>query len=514
MKRRGPARPALKNSHSKGARQSTQDNVQIDTARLDDPALPEEAIACYQDRRSTKQAVTSLYRMSDRPFELDPTESLLLDRYIQRFSRTYPTCSGPANPFLRVFLPLSMQSRVVLDSVLALSGVQSWENGSFAMGHAMLRLRQRALRGCQALVAGFNSSNALAAEEGSSSSSSLPLAIQSFVNGDQNIHAQSILQLLASCILFMLFEKLAGEGEEDGSSHLQFFAGLLPGNLFVKAMIKACSPTDAGTGWTEASQFLSNLFLYNDLVRSTSFRTSTLSGFYLEETTLSHLGQAQSHKSVFSQGMSRFYFPRLITRISAGDLTVTDAEITAWDGSLGWLPSFALMPPEEQDEHEKIPIGNHELITGQYFQRLDSIVCPTDWSEQGIISELYRIAAVVYRKQCAAQHQLEAATTETTTAIWDGCWTGNLPSWGAQLVHLLPQGSVFENTLLWPIGIIAKELTASHDKEREYIISKLRSLEERFQMKNFGRVREHLIKCWMAGDLGIVYEDNERILFG
>jgi hypothetical protein len=49
-------------------------------------------------------------------------------------------------------MPITMQSRTVLDAVLALSCVQSWENGSFAMKTHMPKYRQKALKGCMELI--------------------------------------------------------------------------------------------------------------------------------------------------------------------------------------------------------------------------------------------------------------------------------------------------------------------------------------------------------------------------
>ena len=46
---------------------------------------------------------------------------------------------------------------------------------------------------------------------------------------------------------------------------------------------------------------------------------------------------------------------------------------------------------------------------------------------------------------------------------------GNLPSWAAQLISLVGPGSRFESALLFPIGILAKELAASHAGERELV---------------------------------------------
>lgn len=96
--------------------------------------------------------VRLLNQISNWPSGLDPTDFQLLDRYVRLFSKTYPTCTDSTNPFLRVFVLLSTQSRPVLDAMLALSCVQSWEDGDFTMKIPMLRYRARAIRGCRDML--------------------------------------------------------------------------------------------------------------------------------------------------------------------------------------------------------------------------------------------------------------------------------------------------------------------------------------------------------------------------
>ncbi|KAL3963604.1 hypothetical protein ACCO45_000608 [Purpureocillium lilacinum] len=366
---------------------------------------------------------------------------MLLDHYIQRFSRTYPAFSGPTNPFLRVILPLSMQSRVVLDSLLALGGVQSWDNGGFALEGAMLKLRQKALRGCHELAGRMRT----------------------------------------------------GRTRLEDSDDLTLAGALRPEQSA-----------------THAFQFVTNLFLYNDLVRSTSLRTSTFSDFYLADghidpAGVDDLGGLDSNDSKGDQDLRRFVFPRLITRITAGDITVTDQEIADWDGALGWLPSFSLAPPLELDPYEHIPTANRDIVTDPRYRHLDSFTCPREWSEQRITSELYRIAGTVYRKQCVGR----VGGLSSACAWPHDAWMGNLPLWAVQLIDLLPPTSAFQNTLLWPIGIIAKELTVLHDTERASITRTLNALEKRFQMRHFARARQHLQTHWAMCDQGYAYNDGE-----
>lgn len=454
------------------------------------------------------------------PFQLSSGESRVLDHYIQRFSRTYPTFSGPNNPFLRIFLPLSMQSRVVLDSLLALSAVQSWENGSFAMGDAMLSFRQKALRGCMTLLGNITSgpSQFLLESAGESQAGSTP---QSGSGGSEQLATDDVLFLLSSCVLLLLYEKLAGEGQDNWTPHIQFFTRMFPGRLLT-GTVNGTPVTELDSTRTEAFQFLSNLFLYNDLVRSTTLQTATLSPFYLGKTaeaaSASSASQADRNTlCLLPLQDERFKFPRIIARLSMGDLTVTDAEIAAWDGRLDWFPSFALVAaPERSHSVEPLPTADAAALADPSFERLDSFTgVAAGWEDAALVSELYRVAAAIYRRQCLVRYLKESGQPMTSDgASLEDLETGNLGLWAVQLIQLLPEGSMFENTLLWPIGISAKELCSSRVAERDTVFHRLQSLERRFQMKHFASMREFLTKFWQARDAGLDYRDNEPILFG
>ena len=450
------------------------------------------------------------------PFQLSRNESQVLDHYIQRFSRTYPTFSGPNNPFLRIFLPLSMQSRVVLDSLLALSAVQSWDNGSFAMGDAMLGFRQKALRGCMTLLGNINSAPRQLLLRSAGEMTSAAESSSGDVDGEQ-LATDDVLYLLSSCVLLLLYEKLAGEGQDNRTPHIQFFTRMFPGRLLT-GTVNGTPVTEIDPTRTEAFQFLSNLFLYNDLVRSTTLQTATLSPFYLGKTaeaaTISPIDQNTLRLLPLQD--ERFKFPRIIARLSMGDLSVTDADIAAWNGRLDWLPSYALnAAPDRGHMQEQLPTGDPTALADPLFERLDSFTGVTGWDDNALISELYRVAAAIYRRQCVARFLKDTGQLMTS----DGCGlddlaTGNLGLWAVQLIQLLPTGSSFENTLLWPIGISAKELSSERVFERDAVFQRLQSLERRFQMRHFAAIREFLTKFWQARDAGLDYRDNEPILFG
>ncbi|KAJ6441615.1 hypothetical protein O9K51_05166 [Purpureocillium lavendulum] len=500
MRRRGPAKSTTgkrkRSDQDRGGRISSRERACDNEDPVDNSG----------DRdRSADHGTVIRSGVSQWPFRLDSTESMLLDHYIQRFSRTYPAFSGPTNPFLRVILPLSMRSRVVLDSLLALGGVQSWGNGEFALEGAMLKLRQKALRGCHELAGRIRAGDARA--EGRDTVMSTVDPGGADPSPGRADDGTTMLHLLTSCVLLMLYEKLAGENKENGTSHLQLFARLFPADMLLQAMAKTSA---AEQSVSHAFQFVANLFLYNDLVRSTSLRTATFSDFYLAGGHIDPLGVETilSVDNNFDQDVRRFVFPRLITRVTAGDLSVTDQEIAEWDGALGWLPSFSLVPPLELDPYEHIPTASRDIVMDPRYRDLESFTCPREWSEQRITSELYRIAGTVYRKQCVARVQLAPPLSSDWT---EDTWTGNLPLWAVQLIDLLPPNSAFQNTLLWPIGIVAKELTILHETERRCITRTLQALEKRFHMRHFARARQHLEAHWVLSDRDDVYSAGDML---
>lgn len=441
------------------------------------------------------------------PNTLTETESLLLDHYIRRFSRTYPTFSGPTNPFLSVLLPLSMRHRVVLDSLLALSGAQTWKDRGFSMDEATLKLRQRALRGCRKLLMKHSTQNQLGPAE-------TPLLNAQVTNSDhlETMGEEDLLFLLTICVMLLLYEKIAGEGQENWTPHLEFLARLFS-HSFHHYMGNGTSSTNSAA--IEAFRFLYNLFLYNDLVRSISAHTAPLSDFYLRIGGSSSADAASfpgflsspSHEAGLDE--NRYYYPHLIARISAGDRTVTDADIAAWDGRVDWLPSFPLAGADG-NIHGKSPFGSISFVTECPHRDLEIANGLNKWDERKIISELYRVAARVYRMQafCRSEKRGEAFSGNMDA---HESQIGILAPWAVQLIQQLPEGSVFESALLWPIGIVSKDLTRENVAEREYILFRLQCLERRFQMKHFRRVQELLVEHWMKFDQEMAINADDYI---
>jgi hypothetical protein len=102
--------------------------------------------------------------------------------------------------------------------------------------------------------------------------------------------------------------------------------------------------------------------------------------------------------------------------------------------------------------------------------------------------------------------------TPDSLAASDDC--SRMALWAVQLLRLLPAGSAFETTLLWLIGIIARDLTLADETQRAYLIYRLEALEHHFLMKNFSCVKDFLLSLWVAKDYGLEDNRSSVILLG
>lgn len=440
MGRRGP--PRLK---------STSD-VCEDKANHQQVSLKDTNIEAIQAGRAP--SFMSMLGINPTLVSLSPKESILLDHYIQRFSRTYPTCQGPSNPFLSTLLPFAMQDRIVLDALLALSGAQHWESDGMIMEQATLQLRHRALRGCQALLNQPGMKGYLGTQTKDQRLQELP--------------RDQILSVTACCVLLLLYEKLVGNGKSNWMPHLTFlatiFEKLSPGKE--QEGPKAASKPDEQA---QILQFLYNLFLYNDLVHSTAIGATTLSPHYIKSVVNTNLSPNGNLRN-------RFYYPCLVAQIAAGNTSITDVDIDAWDGRLDWLPSFSSTLPQLSDNK-------------QIHQ-----------PERAHVAQLYRYTIKILLRQSTRRSK--------------SCGRGGgfllsgdpnisvLADQAATSLSRVPEGSSFENALLWPIGIFARELTQHQGPQRQAVLQRLHRLERRFHMRHFKRMQEVLEAAWTRFDSG------------
>lgn len=409
---------------------------------------------------SNSQQLTVTRPLNAFPRALGARESSFLEHYVSRFSRTYPTCSTSGNPFLTVLMPLAIRSDVVLDSILALSGATRWNNGQVELEGDALRFRQKALTGCMSLVDEIGATSKVERKVSTPPATALgDMALSKAARDEKLLH------LLASSVLFLLYEKVTGD--TTWLPHITFI-----NELFDRYLQPILAENTSSSDVIEIVGFLHQLFLYNDLVRATSTHTAPLSGFYLANSSGAIDPDISSSNNLPLSASDRYCFPNLISRISSGDCTVTEADIEAWGGSMDWLPSFAL---DTRDPEDKVD------------------------SDLAILSNLYRTTAKIYRLRVFTDRGLPTEAFDGSEAV---VRLSQLACLATNQLMLLPEGSVYETALLWSIGIAAKELVQSQRPERDSVISRLRSMERRFQMRHFRRAQEFLCAHWRGADTG------------
>ena len=513
MKRRGPA-STVKTGLPKHARHrddysgppDSPGNTQHEYADLGSSTMaqPSGTRLPRWTGAASVAAISRFLQMSAYPRSLDSTEVFLLDHYIQRFSREYPTCSGPSNPFLSVFIPMAMKCSMVLDSLLALSGAQRWQHRSASMDKKSLKLRHRALKEARALllIEDKHSSDGETSQLHASNHAAMskPQA-PALLRGLTSTSEENLFFLLTTSILFLLYEKVSGE--PTWTPHMDFISQFFERSLTSLAIDPKRSPEVS-----EAVRFLHDIFVYNDLVRSTSLKTKPLSNFYFAATTANGASCSPLETAFFPSGVNeqtdfrrRYYFPNLIARLSARDLSVTERDIAAWDGSMDWLPSFALDHSESNDT-------GHNTVFSQ----------TSPWNDRTIIRELYRTAASMYRLQLLNSRTQNTAPIDSVDSKNVDQSLPQLASFAHSLMISLSADSRYETALLWPIGIAAKELTVDQPDARANVLLRLRALENRFQLRHFQKVQHVLLRHWARQDgspsVDALCSDEDAILLG
>ncbi|GAD98223.1 predicted protein [Paecilomyces variotii No. 5] len=384
------------------------------------------------------------------PRHLNPKQALLFDRYINRFSRIYPSCQTSSNPFLSTLLPMALESDFVLTALLALSGTQTWGVEWDSLQQETLRAKQHTIEICRKTLSGIY-------HEVFSPHTLNPTA------------SAELLRLMACITIMLIYEKLSGEDHHNWKPHLDFI-----GHIFNNA--EMIFPLQYQS--SEEYQFLFHLFAYNDLVASTSLRTRTLSQFYIDVTTTALLDDETY--------TDQYYFPSLIARLNAGDRSITLSHIRQWGGKLNWFPSHCL------ERSRRISSSG----------TVESVQC----SDYDIVAEIYRAAAIIHYT-----HTVGAEDVQFPCCMRDHCDSFHYHRHAVRLLNLLPVHSPVGNILLWPISIIAPDLMSEHTLERESVARLLYNLEKHFQMRHFRRTRETLREIWRAKDCGL---DSRDIMQG
>ena len=432
--------------------------------------------------------------LSPHPLNLTPLQSLFLDHYLNNFSLKYPTYLDPSNPFLSTLVPLALRSTTVLCAVLAIGGVQTGLDGRADVRAEILALKGTVLRGCRNLLqrsqASINQksdvSDGRLLEGPEHHSSKSAYIIRSGSGTAQGGYEEDDLMLFASVMMLMVHDKLSGEPCSNLKTHLRFAHQLQRRPVFDQV--------------STHYRFLRNIFLYNDLLAAIASGTPTLRDYGQSTIDTVSIGTDNPKRPLNQDGSSmsrlasnRYYLPVLLSRIANGSNSITLADIESWDGNMFWLPSFSSTEVTE--------------VISTIEQQCPSTFI-VDESENILISEIYRNATrILYYQQLrnkANNHMdLAPSPSEAKSANF-----GDMLAYEFQIQHFnaillanlrsLPLGSVYESSLLFPIGIAAMEIRDVGEKA--YVLSRLQLLEDRFQLNQFRKFREKVSDLWESGN--------------
>lgn len=188
-----------------------------------------------------------------------------------------------------------------------------------------------------------------------------------------------------------------------------------------------------------------------------------------------------------------------MVRICAADMTVTEADIYSWDGNMSWLPSSPLGSSIDCHSRTSGAAGDDSsdwLLTNETRSLI--LTGSTKIDELSMLSDLYRITALLLHKQIWDAQHLESGSSRS---LLDGVHNqllqrSELAAQGISLIQKLLHGLSFKSTLLWPIGIIMRDLIPEQVAERECLIACLDSLSGHFHMKHFACLRASLELSW------------------
>lgn len=484
----------------------------------------------HQSNTSSYTTAESISHLSQYPLNLTPIQSIFLDNYINNFSLIYPTHSDSNNPFLSTLIPLALRNETVLHAMLALSGIQV-ENSEAEV----LRLRGRAIKGCRKLLekcGATGQSDRWAKDSiGAINSSKGDVKLKAEGQSQIAVDDEDDLALIASVLLMILYDKLSGTPCDDVGHHLVFAHFLFekkmsPNKAYAlpeEAYPLYSAKNKQGTRgmlrhMSSHYKFFYSLFLYNDLLAGMASNRPTLSGYDLAINALA-LGEnpgystwVEEPSSMVAQIKKRYYFPILLSIISNRHTEVSMAEIDAWDRRMSWLPSFSTV----NDNLTSLLSTNRQPNTAHHTGPQGAASPGTTGAfEDYIISELYVNAARIFYIQrvrgssCSVSPVVE--TIYDPQAVQLDHDISNFTSAFVDQLRLLPENSTYENALLWPIGVAAKEMTDPSDMD--YLLWRLNKLEQKFKLKHFRKFTDKITVYWGRVQNSLLMCDGMRPAF-
>lgn len=472
----------------------------------------------HESNTRNYNTTASISHLSPYVLSLTPIQSIFLDNYINNFSLTYPTYAASNNPFLSTLIPLALRNETVLHAVLALSGIQVENSHHLGTEVEVLRLRGRVIKGCRHLLekigptdwSNYLTRNSIGAIDSSKGD------LNPITRGQDQmaVDDEDDLALIASVLLMILYDKLSGASCNDVRHHLVFAHFLFekrirqnePGAFAEGACSRYTTKNKEDTRkilrrMSSHYKFLYNVFLYNDLLAGIASNLPTLSEYDLAISAIAlgdNPGYSTWHEeqsSIVAQIKRRYYFPTLLSIINNRHAEVSMADIDAWDRQMSWLPSFSNI----NYGVTRLPSNSRRLNTSHHTRSQGS-ASPRDSGsfEDYVISEIYTNAAkILYVQRLRESSSTELPVIKSICDPQEVEFDHNIGDFTSAFVsqlRQLPENSIYENALLWPIGVVAKEVTDPSDVD--YVLWRLNKLEQKFKLKLFRKFTERIASYW------------------
>ncbi|KIW70227.1 hypothetical protein PV04_02518 [Phialophora macrospora] len=356
-----------------------------------------------------------------------------------------------------------MRFEPVRCTLLALAGLNAAPRNIPSLHRGILNFRLRALRGCRSLCSvTWDRDRPQSAEDFFVSHP--PQVLLTLDEADK-------LCLVTTALMLALFGKLSGQNYDSLRTYLEF------GQYYFTCKMTA-DPTLAGIIATPLPLFLRSLVTYNHL--------------------LAMIAITPPHPMVdgILQGLSFFPlshcdpqdFVSLLWRVGTDVENVGLADFDSWNGDFNFLPSFSTRSVE--------PRGAQGYVRGRILQSRASKTCVGAPDEEATVQEIYRTSSRIYffrqlRDQVGLLH---SNTTRAYPPFIAQAQIRKLKKSAVAILRTLPGDSVFNSALLFPLGIIAPELTCENDQR--FVLQKLELLQDTLYFDVFRVFGEDLANIW------------------
>jgi hypothetical protein len=348
-------------------------------------------------------------------------------------------------------------------ALLALAGLNAAPRNLPALHRGIIDFRLRALEGCRKICSlAWNRDRPQSAEDFLVLHS--PQVLLTLDEADK-------LCLVTTALMLALFGKLSGQDYDSLRTYLEF------AQYYFTCKVNA-DPTVAGVITPPLPLFLRSLVTYNHM--------------------LAMIAVTQPHPTVDRRAQGLPFFPlshcspqdfvSLLWRVGNDVENVGLADSDLWKGDFSFLPSFSTRPVE--------PEGAQAYVRRRISQSDTAKIYLTAVDEEATVQEIYRIASRIYFfRQLRDQVGLvDSNTTRAYPPFVAQAQIRKLTKSAMAILRTLPGDSVFNSALLFPLGIIAPELTCEHDQR--FVLQKLALLRDTLYFDVFRVFGEDLATMW------------------